>query len=354
MSSFTHPIAIPTPLARSVAIATLLGATMLASPLTTARADSTTNRAIQLAQAANTQSPAAKGATQGQGESVQQRITDLHTALKITPDEEPLWNAVAQAMRENAAAMDELVAATRATPSQNMSAADDLNTYVNLTQAHLNGLKNLIVPFDKLYAAAPDAQKKVTDDVFRATQNPPGAQAANTQSPAAKGATQGPGETVEQRITDLHTALKITSDEETLWNDVAQAMRENAAAMDTLIASTRTTPPQTMSAVDDLNTYVNLTQAHLDGLKNLIVPFDKLYAAMPAAQKKVTDDVFRSTQNPPVASNKYRAPPVVYGSRYHNGYYGSGYYNAPYYYPPPVVYGPGIGISLPFVSIGIR
>ncbi len=182
---------------------------------------------------------------------------------------------------------------------------------------------------------------------------PPAAQAANTQSPAAKGATQGQGETVEQRITDLHTALKITPDEETLWTGVAQAMRENAAAMDKLIASTRTTPPQNMSAVDDLNAYVNLTQAHLDGLKNLIVPFDKLYAAMPDTQKKVTDDVFRSTQNPPAASKIYRAPPVVYGSRYHNGYYGSGYHDSPYYYPPPVVYGPSIGISLPFVSIGI-
>jgi len=40
----------------------------------------------------------------------------------------------------------------------------------------------------------------------------------------------------------------------------------------------------------------------------------------------------------------YRAPPVVYGSRYHSSYYGS-----PYYYPP-VVYGPGFGINLP----GIR
>jgi hypothetical protein len=44
----------------------------------------------------------------------------------------------------------------------------------------------------------------------------------------------------------------------------------------------------------------------------------------------------------------YRAPPVVYGSRY-----GSSYYGAPYYYPPPVIYGPGIGLNLPGVSIGI-
>jgi hypothetical protein len=47
----------------------------------------------------------------------------------------------------------------------------------------------------------------------------------------------------------------------------------------------------------------------------------------------------------------YRAPPVVYGSPYYNGY--NGYYGSPYY-APPVVYGPGVGISLPFVSIGIQ
>jgi hypothetical protein len=50
----------------------------------------------------------------------------------------------------------------------------------------------------------------------------------------------------------------------------------------------------------------------------------------------------------------YRAPPVVYGSRYGSSYYGSRYYGgSPYYYAPPVVYGPSIGISLPFIGIGI-
>jgi hypothetical protein len=40
----------------------------------------------------------------------------------------------------------------------------------------------------------------------------------------------------------------------------------------------------------------------------------------------------------------YRAPPVVYG-----GYYRGGYG----YYPPPVVYGPNIGVSVPGISVGI-
>jgi hypothetical protein len=36
----------------------------------------------------------------------------------------------------------------------------------------------------------------------------------------------------------------------------------------------------------------------------------------------------------------YRAPPVVYGSPYSGGYYGSPYY------APPLIYGPGIGITI--------
>jgi periplasmic protein CpxP/Spy len=164
--------AVSVPFARSAAIAALLSATMLASPLTAARADSAAKAPIQLAQAAN---PAAKAATQGKGETVEQRITNLHAALKITPDEETLWNGVAQAMRDNAAAMDKLIAATQTTPPQNMSAVDDLNTYQKFTQAHLDGLANLIPAFGKLYAAMPDAQKKVADGVFRSTRTAPAA-----------------------------------------------------------------------------------------------------------------------------------------------------------------------------------
>jgi periplasmic protein CpxP/Spy len=166
LSSLTRPIAMSAPFSRSVAIAALMGVTMFASPLTAARADIAADAAIQLAQAAAPQNPAAAGATEGKSETVEQRITTLHTALKITPGQEPLWNAVAQAMRENAAAMDKAVAQARTTAPQNMTAVEDLKMYQKFAQAHIDGLKNLIVSFEKLYAAMPDAQKKITDDVF--------------------------------------------------------------------------------------------------------------------------------------------------------------------------------------------
>jgi periplasmic protein CpxP/Spy len=167
MSSVAHSIAMPAPITRSVAIAALLGATMLASPFSAARADSTT-AVIQMAQAAN---PAGAGATESKGETVEQRITNLHAALKITPAQETQWNAVAQDMRENAAAMDKLVAETRKTPPQNMSAVDDLKMYQKFAQAHVDGLKNMLSHFEALYAAMPDAQKKIADEVFRSTKS---------------------------------------------------------------------------------------------------------------------------------------------------------------------------------------
>jgi len=168
MPTSTHTIARSASFARQVAIAALMGATMLAAPLTAARADTVGNAVFQLAQATAPQSQAGTGATTAKGETVEQRIASLHTALKITPDEDAKWNDVAQAMRENAAAMDKLVAEGRTTPPQGMTAVQDLAMYRKIAQAHVDGLKNLIASFTALYSAMPDAQKKVADGVFQA------------------------------------------------------------------------------------------------------------------------------------------------------------------------------------------
>ena len=118
------------------------------------------------------------------------------------------------------------------------------------------------------------------------------AKPGSSKPPAAAEATSSKPETVEQRITSLKTALKITSDQESKWNAVATAMRENAAAMDKLVTEKRA--KSDMTAVDDLKTYQDFTQAHLDGLKNLTSAFESLYDSMPADQKKNADQVFQS------------------------------------------------------------
>jgi hypothetical protein len=167
MTIFSQPLPLRAPFGRSFAFAALMGATMLVSPLAAAYANGSE---IQFAQAATPQSHAAEAATTAKGETVEQRIVTLHAALKITPDEDTKWNAVAQAMRENASNMDQLIAESRKTSPNDMSAVDDLKSYQKFAQAHVDGLKNLISSFMTLYAAMPDSQKKVADTVFAAHQ----------------------------------------------------------------------------------------------------------------------------------------------------------------------------------------
>jgi hypothetical protein len=168
MPAFSQLIRLPMPTTRSVAMVALLGATMLAAPLTAASAGTVGNAVIQLAQATAPQTQAGAAATETKGETVEQRIATLHASLKITPDEDVKWNAVAQSMRENAASMDKLVAEGRTSAPQNMSAVEDLKMYQKFAQAHVDGLKNLISSFSTLYSAMPEAQKKVADGVFQA------------------------------------------------------------------------------------------------------------------------------------------------------------------------------------------
>jgi protein CpxP len=156
-----------TPLARSIAIASLAGAALIVGWLGPAGAKTTPSN----------KPPAAAAATSSKPETVEQRITQLKAALKITPDQESKWNAVAQAMRDNAASMEKLVATKRAIAPASMTAVDDLKTYQEFTQARLDGLKNLTSSFKSLYDSMPADQKKNADQVFQGYGPPkPGSQ----------------------------------------------------------------------------------------------------------------------------------------------------------------------------------
>jgi protein CpxP len=145
-----------TPLTRSFAIASLTGAALIAGSLAPATA-----------QTPDTQKPpAAAAATSSKPETVEQRIATLKTALKITPDLEPKWTKVAQAMRDNASQMEKLVATKRAIPPEKTTAVDDLKTYQEFTEVRLDGLKHLNSAFKSLYDAMTPEQKKNADMVF--------------------------------------------------------------------------------------------------------------------------------------------------------------------------------------------
>ena len=95
----------------------------------------------------------------------------------------------------------------------------------------------------------------------------------------------------EKHIKDLHDKLKITAAEETLWSTVAQTMRDNVTEIDKAVDK-RESLIGTASAIDDLNAYANVAQAHADSVKKLALVFAPLYAAMSDAQKKLADEVF--------------------------------------------------------------
>ena len=87
----------------------------------------------------------------------------------------------------------------------------------------------------------------------------------------------------------------MTADQEVLWNDFAQVMRENEKKMRDSIAA-RSEQMKVMSAVDDLKSYQMITDEHADGLKRLIPAFEALYAKMTPAQQQNADHVFDNQQ----------------------------------------------------------
>lgn len=97
---------------------------------------------------------------------------------------------------------------------------------------------------------------------------------------------------VEERISDLHSELKITKDQEAQWAKVADVMRDNARTMHDLFEARRNgTASET--AVENLKSWGDIAQAHADGNKTLLAAFEPLYDSMPDPQKKIADQVFR-------------------------------------------------------------
>jgi periplasmic protein CpxP/Spy len=96
---------------------------------------------------------------------------------------------------------------------------------------------------------------------------------------------------VESHIKDLHVQLQITPAQEPQWAAVAKAMRDSAIETDKAIDK-REALVNSANAVDNLNAYGDIAQAHADGVKRLAAAFAPLYASMSDGQKKEADAVF--------------------------------------------------------------
>jgi hypothetical protein len=149
--------------ARTIAAAAaLLSAVALAAP-----AGAQTAPASPSTTAPSTAAPAgtATHAKRMPVDRVEARITQLHSQLKITPVQQPQWDALAQVMRDNAKEMQTALQARAQTVSTG-SAVDDLHSYEAIADAHADGLKKFVPAFEALYNTMSDDQKKTTDAVF--------------------------------------------------------------------------------------------------------------------------------------------------------------------------------------------
>jgi hypothetical protein len=132
--------------------------------------------------------------------------------------------------------------------------------------------------------------------VLAAEATAPPAQATSSAptAPAASAASKAVTDRDEMRITDLRNKLKITPEQDALWNDVAKILRSNDEKMDVLTKE-RHDKAATMTAIDDLRSYEAISAAHAAATKALLPAFEKLYDSMSAAQKANADNVFRHT-----------------------------------------------------------
>ena len=117
--------------------------------------------------------------------------------------------------------------------------------------------------------------------------------AAASSKAATKSAALTPTDDVGARIKRLHDQLHITSDQETLWSTVAGTMQDNAKAL-TDAMQARQDKMATMNAVEDIQSYSAVAEAHAAGLKKLAAAFAPLYAAMPPVQQQNANAVFSS------------------------------------------------------------
>jgi periplasmic protein CpxP/Spy len=94
------------------------------------------------------------------------RIAYLKAELKITPAQQPAFDKLAQAMRDNAAERQKSFESFRTTRGQAHSAVDRLETGVKLTQMRAQQDERYLAAFKPLYQSLSADQKKIADHMM--------------------------------------------------------------------------------------------------------------------------------------------------------------------------------------------
>jgi periplasmic protein CpxP/Spy len=146
--------------ARHAALIGVAGA-LSALPLGIVSAQAGGGAVLQLAQAG----PGGRGAPAAQsgGSDVDRQVADLKKQLKITPQQEPQFNAFAEVMRNNAQELDALM---QQASSGQPNAVEQVKRFAQFSETQANGMKRLVPALQALYDSLSDPQKKVADRVL--------------------------------------------------------------------------------------------------------------------------------------------------------------------------------------------
>ena len=98
---------------------------------------------------------------------VEGRIAYVKAELKITDAQAPLWNKVADSMRANAKAMDDLFAGMKRDPNApRPNAVERLEMRSRMAAVRAQGDQQLLAAFKPLYDSLSPEQKKSADELL--------------------------------------------------------------------------------------------------------------------------------------------------------------------------------------------
>ncbi len=105
-----------------------------------------------------------------------------------------------------------------------------------------------------------------------------------------------PSERIESRLTELKSALKITSAQEPQWNAFADTLRKQARAGDERVKERRARAdkgarPAPMTAIQRLEQRQKFMADASAGMNEVLATARPLYAALSPEQQKVADDL---------------------------------------------------------------
>src|ERR1700758_1770812 len=130
-------------------------------------------------------------------------------------------------------------------------------------------------------------------------QNPPAsAPSEAAQAPMHHRARMLPSQLVDGRIAFLKAELKITPAQETQWQQVATAMRENANALDQAISTARE-QRGTTDAVQRLSQREQFAKVRAENDARLVTAFKPLYASLSPEQQQTANELVGSQHHSP-------------------------------------------------------